>query len=458
MTGPDRTDTDGTPRTPPPRPTLFNQAELEVIRKLRGVARGNEQTLDYLASHVATSKKNFDAALDHLRKASESETRTPGFHLRIGDTYLGLGEYDSAETCYARVLELDPDSPYAHLGLSRSYLKRRRGKAALRAARAAVGLKYHFPAAHYFLGIARQQARDLSGAIESFELAIAQNPNFAEAHARLARIYDRHVSNYDLSAEHRRLAQEIRQERRRVRRTKLISELPTLDDALIDEHLPELPDPTRPSSLKPPLGAAPVTSEKTHTASGNGQPFVTVVSGLPRSGTSMMMQMLAAGGLTPLADDTRQADESNPRGYFELAKVKALASDNTWLDQAEGKAIKVVVPLVPYLPQEQSYRLVFMRRNLKEILASQASMLGRLKREGGKLTDSRLRGTLSRQVQQVGRLLRAHKVPVLTVDYTEALERPKETADKVAGFLGMELDRDAMTQTIDPTLYRERAQ
>ena len=349
-------------------------------------------------------------------------------------------------------------SPYAHLGLSRSYLKRRRGKAALRAARAAVGLKYHFPAAHYFLGIARQQARDLSGAIESFELAIAQNPNFAEAHARLARIYDRHVSNYDLSAEHRRLAQEIRQERRRVRRTKLISELPTLDDALIDEHLPELPDPTRPASLKPPLGAAPVTSEKTHTASGNGQPFVTVVSGLPRSGTSMMMQMLAAGGLTPLADDTRQADESNPRGYFELAKVKALASDNTWLDQAEGKAIKVVVPLVPYLPQEQSYRLVFMRRNLKEILASQASMLGRLKREGGKLTDSRLRGTLSRQVQQVGGLLRAHKVPVLTVDYTEALERPKETADKVAGFLGMELDRDAMTQTVDPTLYRERAQ
>ena len=230
------------------------------------------------------------------------------------------------------------------------------------------------------------------------------------------------------------------------------------DEAVIDEHLPELPQ-LPPSTLKPPLAHAPVPVREGQsvTARDNDRPFVTVVSGLPRSGTSMMMQMLAAGGLPLLTDETREADQSNPRGYFELEKVKQLPTDNTWLHTANGKAVKVVAPLVPFLPQECSYRLVFMRRELDEVVSSQRHMLERLEREGAKLSDTRLRQVMTRQLQQATQLLKAHGVPVLTVSYSDTLERTDLTAKRVAEFLELDLDQDAMQRAVDPTLHRERS-
>jgi len=440
----------------PAQAALFSPSERSVIRKLRAIARGNEQALDYLASSVAVSQRRYEAALDHAQKASASETRTPGFHLRVGNAYLALKQHDAAEGCFARVLQLDPDNPNAYVGLCRSYLQRRRPKAALEAATKAVGLKFHFPPAHYFLGIARERTDDITGAIDALERALSQNPNFAEAHARLAGIYARHRHDAGKAEEQRRLARDIRQERQRVRRTRILHELRALDDALVDAHLPELPDLKRTSTTRRPLAAPPARSTDAPAAP-DTQPFVTVVSGLPRSGTSMMMQMLAAGGLPVMADEIRQADENNPRGYFELEKVKTLGADNGWVEEARGKVIKVVAPLVPHLPQACAYRMVFMHRDLDEVVASQSSMLRRLEREGGRLTESRLKEALARQVQRVKGLLAAHEVPVLTVDYAEALERPAEVASRVAEFLGVELDQAAMRRAIDPALHRERS-
>ena len=329
---------DDAPSTPP---QLFNEAEQRVVRSLRAIARGNEQTLDYLASSVAMSEKDYEKSLDHLQKARESETKTPGFHLQVGNAYLELQRYDDAETCYQRALELDPQNPNAHLELCRSALQRRRNRKALEAATTAVGLKFHFSPAHYFLGVARERMRDIDGAIESYERAVSQNPNFAEVHTRLAGIYQKYERNEEKAKQHRQLAREVRQERKRVRTMRILPDLPALDDAVIDENLPELPKLPQ-SNLKPPLGVAPVkgTEQKAGTdhPDGNGRPFITVVSGLPRSGTSMMMQMLAAGGLAPLTDDTRQADESvirtHTRGaegarrkYVELSSTRR-AQDN----------------------------------------------------------------------------------------------------------------------------------
>ncbi len=422
---------------------LFNEAERHVIRSLRAMARGNPETLDYLASNVAVANKDHEKALEHLRKVNQKETRSLGFQLRLGNAYLELRQPEGAEACFQRVLELDPENAYAHVGMARAHLRRRNSRKALEYATGAVGIKFQMPPAHYFLGLARYMEGDIDGAIESLERAIAQNPNFAEAHTRLARIYkSKHPDQVQFKV-HRETARHIRDERRRVRKLRVIPELPDLNDAEIDAHLPELPTPPE-SNLIAPL----ITAPNKQLAAANGAPFVTIVSGLPRSGTSMLMQMLTAGGLEALVDETREADESNPRGYFELDKVKRMANDNTWLDEARGKAVKVVAPLIPFLPQSCKYRVVLLERNLDEIVASQTRMLERLGRTGANLNATQLREALTRQWVLAQRVLKAHQVPVLELDYASVLDDPSAAAQRVSEFLGLELDPQAMRQAV----------
>lgn len=438
---------------------LFSKAEQHVIRNLQAIARGNPQTLDYLAATVAMSRGDFDASLRYLESAEESQSRVPGFHLQVGENYLKLRRYDDAKRSFQRVLELDQFNANAHLGLARSNLQTRRNRQALEAAQTAVGLKYHFPAGHYFLGIAQQRTGNLEDAVRSLQLAITQNPNFGEAHRRLGLIYARQYGDDRMSQQHRAEASRIRQERRRQRTTRILPVLPRLDEINFEENLPEFPNPELPAAtLRPSLGMPPMKRKQQPETEESGQNrFVTIVSGLPRSGTSMLMQMLAAGGVRVHSDDQRTADESNPRGYFELEKVKQLQTDNSWLDEARGRAIKVVAPLVAYLPQHCNYRVLFMTRNLDEILASQRTMIERLQRDGAQLGDEELKGVLARQLQLAKRVAVEHQLPFLEIDYRDAIEKPERVARDIAEFLGEDLDPVAMAAVVSPDLYRERA-
>src|ERR671934_2987374 len=112
-------------------------------------------------------------------------------------------------------------------------------------------------------------------------------------------------------------------------------------------------------------------------------PMIVIVSGLPRSGTSLMMQMLHAGGMPLLIDEQRPPDTDNPNGYWEYEPVKRLQQDNSWMHKAEGKAVKVVSALLQYLPPQHIYKIIFMQRPMQEVLASQAVMLERRGGEGG---------------------------------------------------------------------------
>lgn len=185
---------------------------------------------------------------------------------------------------------------------------------------------------------------------------------------------------------------------------------------------------------------------------------VTIVSGLPRSGTSMMMQMLAAGGLPVLADDQRPADENNPRGYYEYAPVRRLAQgDTAWVAQAQGRAVKVVSALLPQLPPGYPYRVILMQRALPEVLRSQAAMRVRL--GAGETPDEEL--LLTEYAQHLFRLrlwLKRQGWPLHEVDYAAALNDPAQTARAVADFLGDGLDVAAMAAVIDPALYHQRTQ
>lgn len=185
--------------------------------------------------------------------------------------------------------------------------------------------------------------------------------------------------------------------------------------------------------------------------------FITVVSGLPRSGTSMMMRMLAAGGLSIVTDDLRAADEDNPKGYFEFERVKVLDQDTSWLPEARGKAVKIVAALLKHLPLQHHYRVVFMRRNISEVLASQRLMLIRRGESANDVDDDRMAELFGRHVERVEAWLAAQRnVDVLYVNYGAVLANPSAEAARVNGFLGGELDERRMSAAVDPSLHRQR--
>jgi hypothetical protein len=189
-----------------------------------------------------------------------------------------------------------------------------------------------------------------------------------------------------------------------------------------------------------------------------GEPIV-VVSGLPRSGTSMLMRMLDAGGLSVVTDGQRTADDDNPRGYFEAERIKRLAqdSDRRWLAGARGKGVKVISYLLRSLPAELNYRVVFVRRDVDEVLASQSKMLAR-RGEPDDTPAEKMRELFDKEVARACQLL-AHEpqFEAIEVSYAAILAHPREEARRIAGFVGGGLDVEAMAAAVDPGLYRNRA-
>jgi hypothetical protein len=188
-----------------------------------------------------------------------------------------------------------------------------------------------------------------------------------------------------------------------------------------------------------------------------GKPIV-VVSGLPRSGTSMAMKMLEAGGMRVMTDRLRTADEDNPKGYYEDERVKDLHrdGDKTWLREARGGVIKVISFLLKSLPPDNNYRVLFMHRSLREIVASQNKMLVRRGEVNG-TPDERALSLLEEQVRDARFFLRRPQFDVLELNYKETLDGPGPQARRIAEFLGEPLDVAKMAEVVDQQLYRNRA-
>ena len=184
---------------------------------------------------------------------------------------------------------------------------------------------------------------------------------------------------------------------------------------------------------------------------------ITIVSGLPRSGTSMMMKMLEAGGLPVLTDEIRTADADNPRGYYEFERVKQIETDNAWLPEARGKAVKMIAALLKHLPPDYRYRVIFMQRKMEEILASQRQMLIRRGEPTDTVSDERMAALFAKHVQQVQSwLAEQHNFDVLPVDYNHVLQDPWPHVSRINDFLGGILDVERMAAVVEPGLYRQR--
>ena len=188
-----------------------------------------------------------------------------------------------------------------------------------------------------------------------------------------------------------------------------------------------------------------------------GAPVV-LVSGLPRSGTSMAMKMLDAGGFEVIQDGIRTADEDNPKGYFEDERVKNLADmdDTSWFRDLRGRVIKVVSSLLQYLPNDNFYKVVFVIRDLREVLASQQKMLDR-RDEVNESEDETMMKMFEQHLEKVKFQLRFREYfDVLYVNYRDVLENPQREAERINDFFGGVLDVDAMVAVVDPNLYRNR--
>ena len=185
--------------------------------------------------------------------------------------------------------------------------------------------------------------------------------------------------------------------------------------------------------------------------------IITIVSGLPRSGTSLIMRMLEAGGMEVVKDDIRKADEDNPNGYYEFEKVKRIKEDSSWLDSTRGKVFKMVSMLLSDLPADKNYKVIFMKRNMHEMLTSQRIMLERRGSDKGRVNDGEMGRLYDKHLTQIKRWLETQdNMDVLYVSYNDIIESPRENTEIVNQFLGNRLDVERMVKIVDKSLYRNR--
>ncbi len=298
--------------------------------------------------------------------------------------------------------------------LCRVALRRRKFSVAAHSALDALQRVYHDPLAHFLLGLALAGMKEYERAAEAFRAAISFNPNFPEAHVRLAALLEKHLGDAESAREHRRLARRMRSRRSHP------SDLSPLTGVIPCHVLPDTPF-TTPTEM-PPL-----------------EESLIVVTGLPRSGTSMLMQMLAAGGMGVLSDGLREADEDNPRGYLEFEPVKNLlpgeiTRDSKWLFEGRGRAIKIVAPLLAALPPDLACRVILSERDLDEVLDSQERMLVR-RNQPLAATPERRRMLKDEYARTLGRvkamLARRPGTQLLVIEHSHAISDPLVTAEKV---------------------------
>jgi hypothetical protein len=185
---------------------------------------------------------------------------------------------------------------------------------------------------------------------------------------------------------------------------------------------------------------------------------ITIVSGLPRSGTSMMMRMLEAGGMEVVTDNIRKADKDNPKGYYELEKAKKIKEDSSWLESTQGKVFKMVSMLLYDLPKDKRYKVIFMKRNMQEILTSQRRMLERQNPDKAGIDYEKMGRLYEKHLKDIDPWFETQEnIDVVYISYNDLIENPRDNIEKCNRFLGNRLDVDKMVRVIDKSLYRNRA-
>ncbi|MDX1461678.1 MAG: alkaline phosphatase family protein [Marinirhabdus sp.] len=346
--------------------------------------------LRFTESQILAEMGRPKEALKILEKERESNNSSQVFY-RIGSLKYQMGEFKEALDSTELAIEKEPQKAAYHAQMAEILLQLEEYEEAAEYALTSIELVKFFPKAHYVLGQALEKLGDLENAKIAFEMAASLKPKeFKRAQQSLENV----IEKMDLDIK--------------------------FDDEVTNVYK---------------------------------ENQITIVSGLPRSGTSMMMQMLDKGGMDILQDHNREADISNPKGYYEYEPVMSLYKDNSWLKDGEDKAVKIVAPLLKYLDSDFRYKIIFMKRDLNEVIQSQQKMLGKDKEVFPVKIYNQFQKLLSNVTAWCKR---EPGVEILYLDYKDVLENPLETAAQVQKFIGVDLDTDAMASCVDMSLYRNR--
>ncbi|MHB0961249.1 MAG: alkaline phosphatase family protein [Pirellulaceae bacterium] len=401
-----------------------------------------------LLGEIKHALGELQSALELFQQVGQQQQRMPRLHIRLGRTYLRLRRFTDAEAAFRKALEVDEDAALAWQGLSTVYRRLGKNQETADAALTAVGLIHRLPEAHFNLGVALARSGDTARAIVALETALKFRPAMVQAHRWLSLMYatdpvQSHKATFHrLEVARRGLPGHRRTDAAKERR-EMLFDLPDIPS--IEERLKIL-------NQERPIPAAKQGK--------SGKSFV-LVSGLPRSGTSLMMQMLAAGGMSIVTDGERAADIDNPKGYYEWEKLKQIAQKPELLDDEtmNHKAIKCLSVLLKKMPPQHDYRVIFMMRPIEEIVASQAKMIQRLETEGAKLGPQELmRGLGSHRDETVRWLNQVPHMTVLECDYPTLVGSPRDVLPQIVEFVGAQLlpFPEKMLTVIEPELYRQQ--
>ncbi|WP_084205827.1 alkaline phosphatase family protein [Psychroserpens mesophilus] len=311
---------------------------------------------------------------------------------QIGKIHRKLNHFEEAKRAFENALKFEIDSSKTHQSLAETLLRLHQYEEAAEHALTSIELVKYFPDAHYVLGEALEKLGDLENAKIAYETAASLKP-----------------------VEH-------------VRAEKAIENL--------EEKLEEQRTLTDKAEYK------------------YRKDQIVIVSGLPRSGTSLMMQMLNQGGITVLTDENRKPDVSNPKGYYEYDPVMALHKDNSWLGLAKNKSVKVVAPLLKFLDPQYRYKVIFMNRDLDEIVKSQQKMIGK----DPEVLPTRLFDAYKKHLNQVEVWKdKEPGVELIYINYKDVLENSSEALEKVTSFIGVEMNKNEMAKCVDKALYRNKS-
>ena len=434
-------------------------------RQLRELAFGRPLLIEWFLVSQALLEKRPDEARRCLEKLTEAGESSDTLNQRIAGALAELGDLEAASALLEESLETDPENAAVYSQLAAVHFQAGRFDRAIGAATESLSLLYFQPGIHALLGHALMQTKRFAEAEQELRVAVVQSPRNLVGHELLGRLYREHLDRPADAFAHEGRALSLRNElagRGASERGRGVPERGASERQSVErvergaserqsvEREGVLPpgDHEFPSTLHAPRSVrsdAPARSDA-----------ITIVSGLPRSGTSMMMQLLAGAGRQVLTDAKRAADEDNPLGYFEFEKTLELAKDVSWLPQARGKVVKIVAQLLPLLPATEHYQVIFMERDLAEVISSQKAMLARQGRRGANLNDQQLTAAYTAQLLRIrNQLLRRPEIRTLAINYSDLLADPTAGLETLAQFLGPPFDKQAAAQTIRPELRRQ---
>jgi len=345
--------------------------------------------IHFIEADILVAKGDFSGAEKVLKTALKKVSNTETLY-RLGELYKIQKNFKNAKECFENALKIEPDKPKFNKALAEVYLETGEYEEAAEYALTSIELVKYFPEAHYILAKALEKLGDLENAKLAYDTAARLSPK---------KYY-------------------------RAEKAK--------------------------ENIEEKLNSATLKDKSEYKFRENQ---IVVVSGLPRSGTSLMMQMLAKGGIEPLIDDKREADVSNPKGYFEYEPVMSIHKDNSWLDKGQNKVVKIVGPLLKYLDPKFRYKIIFMTRDLNEIIKSQRIMNGK----DPDVLPVKLYNSYIKFLENVETWKEKEPgVEIVYIDYKSVLENPSESIEKTQKFIGKHLDSNKMESCIDRSLHRNK--